>query len=202
MWSTSAPRATSCAWASAPKALRSLDEQLLLVARTRGHDPCSERAVARFSRLGEHGGVWLAIGAIGQTFDGPQRPRWRRAMATVAGVYALNTAIKLLVRRRRPSLPGLPALTDAPTRLSFPSAHAATSFAGALSYARLGLPRVPLYALAASLSVSRLYLGMHYPSDVLAGALLGTAVGRLRMRAGRSRVLRPQLGQQRAGTPL
>jgi membrane-associated phospholipid phosphatase len=158
--------------------LRSLDELLLEVARTRGHDPRAERAVARFSRLGEHAGVWLAIGMIGQALDAPQRPRWRRATATVAGVYALNTAIKLTVRRRRPSLPDLPALTDTPTRLSFPSAHAATSFAGALCYSRLGVPSVPLYALAGSLSVSRLYLGVHYPSDVLAGALLGTAVGR------------------------
>ena len=96
--------------------------------------------------------------------------------ATMAGMYVLNTAIKLLVLRRGPALPGLPQLTGTPTQFSFPSAHAATSFAGALCYSRLGSP-LPLYALAASLSMSRLYLGVHYPSDVLAGALLGTAVG-------------------------
>ncbi len=95
----------------------------------------------------------------------------------MAGAYALNTAIKLLVARQRPSIPDLPALTHTPTRLSFPSAHASTSFAGALAYSRVGVPSVPLYALAASLSMSRLYLGVHFPSDVLAGAMLGTAVG-------------------------
>jgi membrane-associated phospholipid phosphatase len=94
----------------------------------------------------------------------------------VLGTYVLNTAVKLVVRRRRPQLPGLPPLTSTPTQLSFPSAHASTSFAGALAYSRLGLPVVPLYALAKGLAVSRLYLGVHYPSDVLAGALLGTAV--------------------------
>ncbi len=153
-----------------------LDERLLRMARTRGHTPGAERLVARFSRLGEHGAVWLAIGAVGGAIDGERRGDWRRAAVTVAGVYALNIAIKQVVGRRRPELPGLPALTGTPTALSFPSAHASTSFAGARCYARLGLPAVPLYALAAGLSLSRLYLGVHYPSDVLAGAALGGLV--------------------------
>jgi membrane-associated phospholipid phosphatase len=156
--------------------LGSLDEQLLRLARTRGHGPRIERAAARFSRLGEHGAVWLALGALGQTLDRPRRRRWRRATATVVGAYALNSTIKLLVGRRRPVLDGLPPLTGTPTRLSFPSAHASTSFAGALCYSRLGLPRGGLYALAVSLSASRVYLGVHYPSDVLAGAMLGSTV--------------------------
>jgi decaprenylphosphoryl-5-phosphoribose phosphatase len=157
--------------------LRSLDEQLLRLARTRGHGPRRECALAELSRLGEHGGIWLGIGVAGYLLDPPRQARWGGAMGIVAGVYALNTAIKLIVRRRRPCLAGLPALAGTPTRLSFPSAHASTSFAGALCYSRVGLPAVPLYALATTLSLSRVYLGVHYPSDVLAGALLGTAVG-------------------------
>jgi membrane-associated phospholipid phosphatase len=157
--------------------LASLDERLLLAARTSFHGARRERAVASFSRIGEHGGVWLALGIAGQLADRRRRACWRSALASVLCAYALNTLLKLIVRRRRPQLAGLPALTSTPTHMSFPSAHAATSFAGARAYSRLGLPRLPVYALAAGLSASRVYLGVHYPSDVIGGALLGTAVG-------------------------
>jgi membrane-associated phospholipid phosphatase len=154
----------------------SLDARLLRLMRTTGHAPAAERAVARFSRLGEHGALWLAIGACGLIADPQRRSRWGRALTSVVSAYALNTVLKLICRRRRPQLDGLPPLAFTPTQLSFPSAHTATAFAGALCYSRLGLPRVPLYGLATATALSRPYLGLHYPSDVLAGATLGTAV--------------------------
>jgi membrane-associated phospholipid phosphatase len=154
-----------------------MDRAGLLFARTRGHDRTVERAVAAYSRAGEHGACWLALGLAGAALSGePDRRRaWLRGVRIVAASYGVNQAVKFVVRRRRPELDGLPPLTPTVTRLSFPSAHATTSFAAARAYACLA-PAWALYAAAAAFAVSRPYLGVHYPSDVLAGALLGTAV--------------------------
>jgi membrane-associated phospholipid phosphatase len=165
------------------RALGRLDVAVLRTARTRGHTARMERSVAVFSRLGEHGLIWLGIGAAAALVCPRRRSDWGRAVATVLGAYLANTALKLGVRRRRPRLAGLPPLIGTPTGLSFPSSHATTSFAAAGLYRRLGAPGGPLMALALALSLSRLYLGVHYPSDVIAGALGGTLVARA---AGRS----------------
>ena len=155
-----------------------LEERLLRLARTRGHTPAAERAVARFSSLGEHAGVWLAIGLGGGVAQPPRRADWRRARRAVAATYALNTAIKF-ARRPPPagSCADLPPLIGTPTGLSFPSAHASTGFAGGTG---LQPPRAcrrfRSTAWPRALAYSRLYLGVHYPSDILAGALLGTAI--------------------------
>ncbi len=156
----------------------SLDRQLLMLARTRGHGPRRERAVAGYSRLGEHAACWLALGAAGAALDRERRPAWLRGVGVVAAAYATNYAVKVAVRRRRPELDGLPALSPVVSRLSFPSAHATTSFAAARVYRGLA-PGAALYAAAGAFAVSRPYLGVHYPSDVVAGAVLGTLVGEI-----------------------
>jgi undecaprenyl-diphosphatase len=138
-----------------------------------------ERAVARvrrFSSLGEHGALWLALGAAGAVVDRRRSDRWRRAALTVGASYLISTTVKVAIGRRRPVVEDLPQLMATPTGLSFPSSHSTSSFAAARAYGRL-LPSPLLYATAVPMAMSRLYLGVHYPSDVLAGATLGTLLG-------------------------
>ena len=157
--------------------LLALDTALLRFARTRGHSPALDRAVRTYSRAGEHAACWLALGAAGglMTSDPDRRRAWWRGVGTVAGAVALNYGVKLTVRRQRPQLPGLPPLSPVVSSLSFPSAHATTSFAAARAYRGLA-PAGLLYAAAGAFALSRPYLGVHYPSDVAAGAVLGTAL--------------------------
>ena len=146
-----------------------MDRALLRLLRTRGHGPALERAAQLYARAGENGLLWFAIGALA---------RDRRAVRVVLGALIANTAVKQVVRRPRPSLPDLPPLASTVSGLSYPSAHAATSFAAAAALGR-ELPSLPLYAAAGAMALTRPYLGVHYPSDVVAGAVLGRAIERL-----------------------
>jgi len=134
------------------------------------------RWVRRFSKLGEHGLIWYGLGAAGALADGDRRGHWVRATAVVGGSYLISTSIKLAIGRKRPLVEDLPHLMATPTGLSFPSSHSTSSFAAARAFTGL-VPTAPLYCMATAMALSRLYLGVHYPSDVAAGAGLGTLLG-------------------------
>jgi membrane-associated phospholipid phosphatase len=159
--------------------LARLDSRLLYGMRTRFHGRTAETVGKWLGRIGEYGAVWLVIGIVLAFADPDNGEDW--VVAGILGPVAigLNFAVKLIVRRPRPVLEGLPALGGAPSSLSFPSAHATSSFACATAMTRIAPEAALLFVLAAAIAACRPYLGMHYPSDVLGGAVLGTVLGLL-----------------------
>jgi membrane-associated phospholipid phosphatase len=126
----------------------------------------------------------IVIAAIGALADWRRRPRsvpWSALLATAALLIASAASglLKDVFDRVRPALaePGVTALVSLPGDASMPSGHAATAAAAAgvvaLLHPRL---RAPLAALVAAIALSRVYLGVHYPSDVIVGAALGLAI--------------------------
>jgi membrane-associated phospholipid phosphatase len=141
--------------------------------------------VKAFSKLGEHGLLWQVIALAGAMVDSRRRREWLRAWGVIAGSFAANQAVKMLFRRPRPDVRDLPALMGTMSNRSYPSAHATTSAAAARALPPLLEPAIgpiaaPALASAAiAMALSRLYLGVHWPSDTVAGFALGAAVGEL-----------------------
>jgi membrane-associated phospholipid phosphatase len=142
-------------------------------------------AARGMSLFGEHAAGWLALGLLGAAVDTKRRSDWLYAAAGVAGAHGASIAIKRVIRRPRPDDPSVAVLVGTPSRLSFPSSHASSTTAAAVLYGRL-LGRRLSPVVVPPMLLSRLVLGVHFPSDVLAGAALGAAsaglVGRLRRR--------------------
>lgn len=133
------------------------------------------------SRSANQGRVWLALAAIGVVVGGRTR---RAALRGVGALWATslltNAVLKPVTRRRRPALELTPAfrrLRRSPRSTSFPSGHAASAAAFATGVAlespRLGAALAPL---AATVAYSRVHVGVHHVSDVVAGAALGTGI--------------------------
>ena len=155
------------------------DRELLRAMRTRWHSPEVERVAKALGKVANNGAIWFVINAVLAIVDPGNREAW--LICAVLGPLAicLNFVVKAIVKRPRPDLgPDLPPLGGAPSSLSFPSAHATSSFAVATAMTRVDSVAFPFaIVLALTISVGRPYLGMHYPSDVVAGAVLGTILG-------------------------
>jgi membrane-associated phospholipid phosphatase len=129
------------------------------------------------SHFGEHSIGWLAIAAVGALLSPARRRAWITAGVGAFFAHAAAVVIKRVVRRERPHHPAIAVNVGTPSRLSFPSAHATSTTAASILLARTtGLPLPAV--LVPPMALSRLVLGVHYPSDVLTGVAVGATVAK------------------------
>ena len=159
-----------------PDALLQLDGQLL-VAIQGLHMAWLDPVISFYTKLGDAGLLWIAL-SLAMLFHKPTRKAGALALgAMILGLIVTNLTIKPLISRRRPWLdwPIIPLVTEKDPN-SFPSGHTCAAFAAAMVWVRT-LPqkrdRVIAAVMAVLMGLSRLYVGVHYPSDVLAGAVIG-----------------------------
>ena len=133
--------------------------------------------------LGNGGWFWILCAVVLLAIPKTRKTGYAAVLSLIFGVIVTNLLLKNIVARPRPfaEIEALIPLIAKPTDFSFPSGHTTASFAVALVMLRM-LPKkigIPAVVLAALVAFSRLYLGVHYPTDVLAGfvvALVGSSL--------------------------
>jgi len=151
---------------------------LVAVQSALAERPGAATTARALSYFGEHSLGWLVVSALGAVLAPRRRRDWLLAGVGAFVAHAAAVLVKRVVRRQRPHDPAVVVNVGTPSRLSFPSAHATSTTAAAILLGRTtGLP-LPV-VLVPPMAVSRLVLGVHYPSDVAFGVALGAAVARL-----------------------
>lgn len=159
--------------------LQALEGGFLLWVQEVVRGPVLDAFFTWYTQLGNHGLLWIILSLL---FLG--HPKTRRAgfcalLALLLGLLCTNVVLKHLVERPRPWLmvEGLVHLVEENDPNSFPSGHTTAAFAAGVVWFR-ALPwkggRIAALAAAVFMGLSRLYVGVHYPSDVLMGAAVGT----------------------------
>ena len=129
------------------------------------------------SHFGEHSLGWVGLAAVGALAQPAKRRSWIAVGVGAFLAHAAAVLIKRVVRRERPHHPDIAVNVGTPSRLSFPSAHATSTTAAAVLLAETtGLPLPAV--LVPPMALSRLVLGVHYPTDVLTGVVVGALVGK------------------------
>lgn len=161
-----------------PSATPSIEIAALRQVQGALNRPAVVKVAQGMSHFGEHSIGWLAIGALGALVDRKRRKDWVIAAGGVFAAHAASVVVKRVVKRKRPDDEGVQVLVGTPSKLSFPSAHATSTTAAAVLYGRLMGKRLEP-VLVPPMLVSRMVLGVHYPSDVVVGSLLGATIGGL-----------------------
>ena len=158
-------------------ALMNLDGGFLLFLQESVRNPVLDKIMIFITSLGDKGMIWILATVLLLIPKKTRKAGMVSAVALLGSLLFNNMLIKNIVQRPRPyvTLEDLRIIIPRPSEYSFPSGHSSSSFAAAVSFYRL-LPKklgIPAIVLAGLIAFSRLYVGVHYPTDVLAGALMG-----------------------------
>lgn len=157
--------------------LRGEEAALVAVQSALADRPGVLAGARALSHFGEHSIGWVAVAVLGALLQPSRRRAWLAAGLGAFVAHASAVVIKRVVRRERPHHPAVTVNVGTPSRLSFPSAHATSTTAASMLLARTtGLP-LPI-VLVPPMALSRLVLGVHYPSDVLTGVAVGAVVAK------------------------
>lgn len=157
--------------------IQSFDAGALLYIQDYLRCPLMNGIMVFITRLGNSGFIWILTGVV-LLFPKKTRRGGVDLLICIAFAFVLNDLVlKPIIARPRPfeSIESLRILITAPSSYSFPSGHANASFAAAYALTRaFGKKGAWAYVLAVLIAFSRCYVGVHYPSDVLAGMAVGT----------------------------
>lgn len=161
--------------------LQALDGNILLFIQEHLRQPWMDGFWKAITHLGDGGFFWIAAAVVLLLWKNTRKAGISASLALVIGALITNVALKNLVARIRPYevVEGLMRIIERQHDFSFPSGHTCASFAAAFALYKT-LPRrwgIACLVLAALISLSRLYVGVHYPSDVLGGAAAGIFAG-------------------------
>jgi membrane-associated phospholipid phosphatase len=187
-----------------PQSLRAVGRDVAALDRSvyaaiaRTPTPTLDDALRRLSDVANNSKLWLAIAAAIAAVGGGEGRRTAALGVTAVGITSatVNLAGKRLFDRARPDRTGVevpvPRYVRMPTSTSFPSGHSASAFAFANAVAgQFPLAGFPLRALATAVAYSRVHTGVHFPSDVIIGSIIGAAIGDAVTAVGRRYWTRP-----------
>ncbi|MBN9645270.1 phosphatase PAP2 family protein [Corynebacterium mendelii] len=151
------------------------ESEILVRLQDRLYDvPGAVPAARAMSLFGEHALGWIGACVIGAAIDNNRKQCWMGSAGLVFGAHAASVVVKRVVRRLRPHDQRIRIGVTTPSKLSFPSSHS-TSTTTALICISVLTGKKSVLAGIPAMMVSRMLLGVHYPSDVAAGAALGAA---------------------------
>nr|WP_236630309.1 phosphatase PAP2 family protein [Corynebacterium atypicum] len=129
------------------------------------------------SHFGEHSLGWLGLSGALVIADRRRRREWIAAGTAAFCAHAASVILKRIVRRPRPDSPEIRIGVGTPSKLSFPSSHATSTAAALVAASEIAGTRIPLLGIPVMM-VSRMVLGVHFPTDTAAGALLGATTAK------------------------